>query len=105
MTLKNQPASPSDPFQRERLAHIPNMRAFARTLCNHHELAKDIATPAGPRHRALELSDTRGRIALAAMRDGERKFHKPSLRTDTSNDILAQLGALTPAGASCAAFA
>jgi hypothetical protein len=108
MTLKNQPASPSDPFPRKFLAHTPYPRAFVRTLCNHRELAQDIATPAGPQHWALELSDARvarGRPALAAMLDGERKFHKPSLRTDSSNDILAQLGALTPAGAPCAAFA
>jgi hypothetical protein len=68
MTLKNQPASPSDPFPRKFLAHTPYPRAFVRTLCNHRELAQDIATPAGPQHWALELSDARvarGRLALA----------------------------------------
>jgi RNA polymerase sigma-70 factor (ECF subfamily) len=195
--------TPSDLFQRDLLALIPHLRAFARTLCNHRELAEDmaqstlvkawrsqsafqpgtnlkawlftilrnefytyrrrswrqthwdeikggrIAAPAEPQHWALELSDAtrglqelpdgqrealilvaaagfsyeeaaeicgvpegtvksrvaRGRLALAEMLDGERKFRGPSLRTDSSNDILAQLAALTPAGAPCAAFA
>jgi RNA polymerase sigma-70 factor (ECF subfamily) len=203
MTSPGKSPAPSDLFQRDLLALIPHLRAFARTLCNHRELAEDmaqntlakawrarrafqpgtnlkawlftilrnefytykrrswrqthwdeikggrIAAPAEPQHWALELSDAtrglqelpdgqrealilvaaagfsyeeaaeicgvpagtiksrvaRGRLALAEMLDGARKFHKPSQRTVSSNDILAQLGALTPAGAPCAAFA
>lgn len=204
MTSKSKSSSPpSDLFRRDLLALVPQLRAFARSLCNHRELAEDMAqstlvkawhahsafkpgtnlrawlftilryefytyrrrswrqshwdeikgdripTPAEPQHWALELSDAtrglnelpdgqreslilvaaagfsyeeaaeicgvpvgtvksrvaRGRLALAHMLDGAQKFQKPSHRTDSSNDILAQLVALTPAGAPCAAFA
>ena len=46
----------------------------------------------------------RGRIALAGMMGGERKFERPALHTDPSNDIPAQLMALMSGGAPCAAF-
>jgi RNA polymerase sigma-70 factor (ECF subfamily) len=203
VTSKRKSSSPSDLFRRDLLLLIPQLRAFARSLCTHRELAEDmaqstlakawqahtafkpgtnlrawlftilrnefytyrrrswrqshwdeikgglIATPAEPQHWALELSDAtrglrelpdgqreslilvaaagfsydeaaeicgvpvgtiksrvaRGRLALADMLAGAHKFQKPSLRTDSSNDILAQLAALTPAGASRAAFA
>jgi hypothetical protein len=42
---------------------------------------------------------------MAEMLDGARKFHNPPRRTDSFNDILAQLDALMPAGAPCAAYA
>lgn len=203
MTLQNKSPAPLDTFQPDLVALIPQLRAFARSLCGHRELSEDlaqstltkawlsrrafqpgtnlrawlftilrnefyshrrrswrqahwdeikggrIATPTEPQHWALELSDAthglrelpdgqrealilvaaagfsyeeaaeicavpvgtvksrvaRGRIALAAMLDGENKFHNPPEKTDETNDILAQLSALTRAGASCAAFA
>ena len=204
MTLHNNgQVSDAPQFQRDLLALIPQLRAFARSLCGQRELGEDlaqntlvrawraqgsfrsgtnlrawiftilrnefysdrrrswrqthwddikggrIATPTEPQYWALELSDAarglrelpdgqrealiliaaagfsyeeaadicgvpvgtmksrvaRGRLALTGMLDGDTKFHKPSDRTDSSNDILAQLDALMPAGASCAAYA
>jgi len=203
MTLQKKSPAPSNSFQPELVALIPQLRAFARSLCGHRELGEDlaqstlakawhsqrayqpgtnlrawlftilrnefysyrrrswrqahwdevkggrIAAPTEPQYWALELSDAtrglrelpdgqrealilvaaagfsyeeaaeicaipvgtvksrvaRGRIALAAMLDGEHKFQNLSEKTDETNDILAQLSALTPAGASGAAFA
>lgn len=47
----------------------------------------------------------RGRLALADILDGKRKLAEPARRADASDTILAQLHALTPAGAPCAAYA
>ena len=44
MTSKRKSSSsPSDLFRRDLLALIPQLRAFARSLCNHRELAEDMA--------------------------------------------------------------
>ena len=129
MTSPSKSPAPSDLFQRELLAHIPTpaepqhwalelsdatrglhqlpdgqreaLILVAAAGFSYEEAAEICGVPAS----TVKSRVARGRLALAAMLDGERKFHKPSLRTDTSNDILAQLGALTPAGAPCAAFA
>ncbi len=47
----------------------------------------------------------RGRQALADILDGKTKFAAPSRRVEASEDILAQLSALTSAGAHRAAYA
>ena len=47
----------------------------------------------------------RGRLALADILDGKTKFAERDRRMDPSDTILAQLSALTPAGAPCAAYA
>ena len=47
----------------------------------------------------------RGRLALTDILDGKRKFAEPARRAVASDTILAQLQALTPAGAPCAAYA
>lgn len=47
----------------------------------------------------------RGRLALTDILDGKRKFVEPARRANASDTILAQLHALTPAGAPRAAYA
>jgi RNA polymerase sigma-70 factor, ECF subfamily len=47
----------------------------------------------------------RGRLALADILDGKTNFAERDRRMVPSDTILAQLSALTPAGASCAAYA
>jgi RNA polymerase sigma-70 factor (ECF subfamily) len=68
---------------------------------SYEEAAEICGVPVG----TVKSRVARGRIALAAMLEGEDKFHNPSVKTDETNDILAQLSALTRAGAPCAAFA
>ena len=47
----------------------------------------------------------RGRLALADILDGKTNFAERDCRMNPSDTILAQLSALTPAGAPCAAYA
>jgi RNA polymerase sigma-70 factor (ECF subfamily) len=68
---------------------------------SYDEAAEISHTPVG----TVKSRVARGRLALAEMLDGERKFFNPAQKTDSSNDILAQLDALMPAGAPCAAYA
>ena len=68
---------------------------------SYEEAAEICKTPAG----TIKSRVARGRIALGEMLDGDRKFLGPSRRADSTNGILAQLDALTPAGARCAAYA
>ena len=65
------------------------------------EAAEICAMPVG----TIKSRVARGRLALAEMLEGERTFHSRYHKTNASNDILAQLNALMPAGASCAAYA
>lgn len=65
------------------------------------EAAEICAMPVG----TIKSRVARGRLALAEMLEGERTLHRPYHKTNASNDILAQLNAIMPAGASCAAYA
>jgi RNA polymerase sigma-70 factor, ECF subfamily len=68
---------------------------------SYEEAAEICGTPVG----TMKSRVARGRLALAGLLEGDAKFHNRSDRTDSSNDILAQLNALMPAGAPCAAYA
>lgn len=70
---------------------------------SYEEAGKICGTPVG----TIKSRVARGRAALIGMLDGDQKIaQSPTVRmSGGSNDILAQLSALTPAGAHSAAYA